>query len=103
MFKLIFYVPIADAQQVKQALFKAGAGKIGNYENCSFETPGIGQFLPMNGAKPALGAVGKLERVSELKVEMICIPEKIQLVIKVLKETHPYEEPAYEVIKLENF
>jgi hypothetical protein len=103
MFKLIFYVPIADAEQVKQALFEAGAGKIGNYENCSFETSGIGQFLPINGAKPALGEVGKLERISELKVEMICIPEKIQFVIKVLKETHPYEEPAYEVIKLENF
>jgi hypothetical protein len=103
MYKLIFYVPITDSEQVKEAMFLAGAGRLGKYENCSFETQGIGQFRPIAGANPTLGSVGSLEKVNELKIEMLCIPEKIHSVIKVLKETHPYEEPAYEVIKLEDF
>ena len=102
MYKLIFYVPITDSEQVKEALFEAGAGTLGNYEHCSFETLGVGQFRPRSGANPTLGKVDRLEKVSELKVEMICIPEKIHSVVKILKETHPYEEPAYEVIKLES-
>lgn len=103
MYKLIFYVPITDSEQVKEALFLAGAGRLGKYEYCSFETHGVGQFRPMLGANPAIGTLGSLEKVNELKIEMLCIPEKIHSVIKVLKETHPYEEPAYEVIKLEDF
>ncbi len=103
MYKLIFYVPIADSEQVKLAVFLAGAGRLGNYENCSFETQGIGQFQPLDGANPALGVVGNLEKVAELKIEMLCASDKIHSAITALKKNHPYEQPAYEVIKLENF
>jgi hypothetical protein len=102
MYKLVFYVPVTDSELVKSALFAAGAGTIGQYDHCCFESLGVGQFRPLSGANPTLGKVGELERVSELKIEMLCIPDKIHSVVKVLKETHPYEEPAYEVIKLES-
>jgi len=103
MYKLAFYVPIKESELVKNALFEAGAGRIGHYECCSFETLGTGQFRPMAGARPAIGSIGRIEKVEELKIEMICSDDNIQNALKALRESHPYEEPAFEVIKLTEF
>lgn len=100
MFQITFYVPENDAERVKLAMFGAGAGKIGNYSHCSFESKGLGQFLPLDGARPAIGKVGDIEQVIELKVEMVCAPEFIKEAIVALKSSHPYETPAYNVIEI---
>ena len=103
MYKLNFYVPKKEKESVKQALFDIGVGKYENYDQCSFETLGTGQFRPIDGASPFLGKVDMLEKVDEYKVEMICSDELIHVAIKVLKESHPYEEVAYEVFRMEEF
>lgn len=102
MYKLAFYVPVENAESVKEAVFSSGAGRIGNYEACCFQTPGTGQFRPLEGADPHIGRVGGLEQVEELKVELVCSDELIQPAIAALKLAHPYEEPAYDVWKLED-
>lgn len=101
MYKLNFFVPSDDKERVKEALFAVGAGRYENYEYCCFETLGIGQFKPINKANPHIGTLEKLEIVEEYKVEMICSDNLIKEAIKVLKKTHPYEEVAYEVFKME--
>ena len=103
MYKLNFYVPTKEKESVKQALFDIGVGKYKNYDMCSFETLGVGQFRPINEANPTIGEIDMLEKVDEYKVEMICSDELIHVAVKVLKETHPYEEVAYEVFKIEKF
>jgi len=103
MYKIGFYVPLKDAERVKMALFSKGAGKYENYDQCSFEYIGKGQFRPLNGSQPTLGKVGTLEFVDELRVEMICQDDYIKDVIKTLKETHPYEVVAYDVVELLDF
>tara|TARA_R110001592_G_scaffold59905_3_gene182006 strand:+ start:17294 stop:17605 length:312 start_codon:yes stop_codon:yes gene_type:complete len=103
MFKISFFVPLEYAEVVKKAVFKEGAGKMEAYADCSWETLGTGQFRPLEGSDPFIGSSNKLERVQELKVEMICVETVIRKVIEALKQSHPYEEPAYEVIKIENF
>ncbi|MBF0440751.1 MAG: NGG1p interacting factor NIF3 [Oligoflexales bacterium] len=103
MYKLCFYVPPEDAENVKTALFNKGAGKIGNYEWCSFETPGDGQYRPLEGSSPYRGEPNRLERVKELRVEMVCEDHLIREVVKTLLEVHPYETPAYDVVKCEKF
>ena len=103
MYKLIYFVPTSHKEQTKEALFAIGAGKFENYEACSFETLGRGQFRPIDNANPFLGKVGKLEVVEEYKVEMICEDKLIKKAVEVLKKSHPYEEVAYEVYRLEEF
>lgn len=103
MFKISFFVPPESAEVVKQAMFEAGAGRMGNYEQCSFEVLGIGQFKPLIGARPSVGAIDRLEKISEVKIEMICEDIFIKDVILALKKNHPYEMPAYDIIKLEIF
>lgn len=104
MYKFSFFVPLSHAEKVKNAVFNQGAGKLGAYEECCWETLGTGQYKPLEGSQPFQGECNKLERVQELKVEMVCAEGVIKQVIKVFKEAHPYEEPAYEVIKLcENY
>ncbi|KAN0022039.1 hypothetical protein ACTFIU_004195 [Dictyostelium citrinum] len=100
MFKIIFFCPLEHTEKVKNALFKIGAGTIGNYQECCFVSKGVGQFRPLIGAKPVIGQVDTLEFVDEYRVEMICKEELIEPAIKALKQSHPYEEPAYEVYKL---
>lgn len=100
MFHLAFYVPFDHAEKVKEAMFQAGAGKIGNYARCSFESKGIGQFEPLDGSNPFIGEARKLEKVSELKVEMVCEKEFLDSAIVALKASHPYETPAYYVIEI---
>ena len=96
MFKLCFYVPEDALQAVKEAVFAAGAGRIGNYEKCCWQTRGEGQFLPGEKSNPAVGSQHKLETLVEYKVEMVCETNQLQDVIAALKAAHPYEEPAYQ-------
>jgi hypothetical protein len=94
--KLEFYVPETHLEEVKTALFEAGAGRIGDYDCCCWETLGNGQFRPLDGSKPFIGEQGRIEVVSEYKVEMVCPAELIEKIVNTLKEAHPYETPAYD-------
>ena len=89
--KLCFYVPKGAADRVKAAVFAAGAGHIGNYDQCCWQTEGLGQFRPNDHAQPAIGTAGALSTVIELKIEIICAANKIHAVIAALKQAHPYE------------
>lgn len=100
MYKLEFYVPEDYCEQVKSAVFASGAGALGNYCQCCWQTLGTGQFLPIPGSKPFIGEVGVPEKVREVKVEMICADEFIGAAVVAMKKAHPYEEPAYSVFKL---
>lgn len=94
-YQLVFYVPAAQAEAVKDAVFAAGAGAWGRYDRCSWETRGTGQFRPLPGSRPFIGESGKTEQVEELKVELICSTECLTAVIAALKTAHPYETPAF--------
>ncbi len=96
---IAFYVPTTHVEDVKNAMFKAGAGKIGAYDLCSFEVQGLGQFRALSGSSPFLGTMDQLEKVNEVKVEMVCEEHLIKLVVAALKEAHPYEMPAYYITK----
>ncbi|QNI03621.1 NGG1p interacting factor NIF3 [Halomonas sp. SH5A2] len=97
MYKLAFFVPAEEAESVKEAVFETGAGRIGDYEACCFQTRGTVQFRPLDGADPHIGKVGELEFVDELKVELVCDDDHIQAAIAALRLAHPYEEVAYDV------
>ncbi len=100
MYQLCFYVPEDAVEEVKFAMFAAGAGQIGHYQQCSWQTLGQGQFMPMTQAHPVIGEIDKLEHVSEYKVEMVCEKHAVQKAVEALIETHPYEEPAYHIIAM---
>jgi hypothetical protein len=100
MKKLIFFVPKEYKEKVKDRLFSIGVGRFNGYDRCSFETLGVGQFRPLDGSSPFIGSVGEVELVEEYRVEMICSDELIVKAVNALLEVHPYEEPAYEVIKI---
>ncbi|KAA0011148.1 NGG1p interacting factor NIF3 [Billgrantia pellis] len=103
MYKLVFFIPVEDAEAVKEAVFATGAGRIGDYEACCFQTLGTGQFRPLDGADPHIGQVGELERVEEARVELVCEDHLIGEAVTALKAAHPYEEPAFDVWKLDAF
>lgn len=103
MYKLSFFVPESHAEEVKQAVFLTGAGRIGDYDQCCWQTLGTGQFRPLSGSQPFIGEQGEVTRVMELKVELVCADEHIRAALAALKAAHPYEEPAYEVMRLEAF
>lgn len=103
MFKLTFYVPDSHLEAVKTAVFAAGGGRIGDYDSCCWQCPGQGQFRPLDGADPFTGKVGELETVTEYRVELVCDEASISAVVRALKEAHPYEEPAYDVIAVLDF
>jgi hypothetical protein len=103
MYKLCVFVPEHAADQVKQAMFNAGAGKIGNYDSCCWQVLGRGQFRPLAGSSPAIGRLDQIETVDEFRIEMVCADEYIEDTVAALKKSHPYEEPAYDVWKLEDF
>ena len=100
MHKLCFFVPATHVEQVKDAVFEAGAGRIGDYERCSWQTLGEGQFRPLAGARPFIGAVGEVERVPEYKVELVVEDALVAPVVAALRAAHPYEEPAFELWRL---
>ncbi len=104
MYEVSFYVPKYDTERVKLAMFEAGSGtnKSSNYTQCAWQTEGKGQFMPTQNAKPAIGKLDQLEIIPEYKVEMLCSSECINQVISAMKETHPYEEIAYSVVRMED-
>ena len=100
MYKLCYFVPETHVEQTKQALFDAGAGRIGDYDCCAWQCLGQGQFRPLEGSDPFLGKAGAIESVDEYKVELVCADELIREALAALKRAHPYEEPAYEVYRM---
>ena len=102
MYKLVFFVPQDAADCVKQAVFETGAGKIGNYDLCCWQVLGEGQFRPLAGAEPHLGEPGLIESVKEYRIELVCQDELVETAVAAMKRAHPYEEPAYDVWRLES-
>ncbi|MCW1958057.1 MAG: Nif3-like dinuclear metal center hexameric protein [Mycobacterium sp.] len=98
--KWVVFVPIGSADAVREALFAAGAGHIGDYSHCSWTVTGAGQFLPGPGAAPAIGTVGAVELVAEDRVEVIAPAGIRGRVLAAMRAAHPYEEPAFDVISL---
>lgn len=96
---LVFYVPVDDTATVIEAICRVGAGRVGNYEECAFVFSGTGQFRPVGDANPTVGNVGELTKVVENRVE-VSFPREIKSdVINALRKAHPYEEPAFHVIR----
>ncbi len=99
-YKLVVFVPVNALAPVANAVFAAGAGWIGNYRNCGFRAEGTGTFRPLEGARPAIGRKGKLERVQEFRFETIVPADRLQAVVEAMKKAHPYEVPAFDIFKL---
>ncbi len=102
MLKLCFYVPESHLDEVKKAVFEAGAGKIETYDQCCWQVKGWGQFRPLQGSEAFIGQVGKLEFVEEYRVEMLLDGQFKDAVINALKKAHPYEVPAYDLYPVIN-
>lgn len=101
--KIIVFTPLQHADLVRQAMHQAGGGVIGeNYKECSYSTQGIGRFTPVNHASPVIGKLNQAEQVAEEKIEMLCLEHQVDEIIAAMKQAHPYEVPAYEVIALAN-
>ncbi|MGP9688614.1 NGG1p interacting factor NIF3 [Psychrobacter sp. AOP22-C1-C5] len=103
MYKLTVFIPDEALEIVKSALFAAGAGAIGDYEQCCWQVKGTRQFMPLAGSTPHIGTHNRLEEVDEWRVEMVVDKNAIEAVIIALKDAHPYETPAYDVIKVLDF
>ena len=99
-YKVIVTVPENEADKLREAIGSAGGGKVGNYTHCSFSVKGTGRFLPVDGAKPAIGQVGQPEEVAEERIEITCDSENVKAVVAAIRETHSYEEPAIDVYEL---
>jgi hypothetical protein len=99
---LVVYVPRTHVEEVRQAIFDAGAGAIGDYDQCSYNTAGYGTFRPLEGANPAIGTVGDQERVEETKIEVIFPAQSERKILVSMLSAHPYEEVAYQVVGLDN-
>ncbi|WLD57085.1 NGG1p interacting factor NIF3 [Salinispirillum sp. LH 10-3-1] len=99
-YKLIYFVPESHLEKTKLALFAAGAGQLGDYDCCAWQVKGQGQFRPLAGAHPHVGQVGEVEYVSEYRVELLVAEGQMHDALKALRQAHPYEEPAYEIIAL---
>ena len=100
VFKLVIFIPEDHKEKVKEAMFKAGAGKIGHYDCCSFETEGLGQFRALEGSDPFIGQQNFVETVKEFRVEMVCEKKYLKSALKAMKQSHPYETPAYDVLEM---
>jgi len=103
MRQIFVYVPETHLEVVKAAMFDAGGGQIGDYSQCAWQVRGQGQFRPGQDAQPFLGEAGRVEKVDEFRVEMVCRDEVTAAVVAALRASHPYEEPAFGVIALEAF
>ena len=100
-YKIVVYVPETHAQQLRDAIGEAGAGVIGDYTHCMFTIRGTGQFKPGPGSDPAIGTVGKLEEVTEDRIETVCSGDRLKQVLAAIRKAHPYEEPATDVYPIE--
>ena len=98
--KLVVFVPREALDAVREAVFAAGAGRIGDYERCSWYTEGTGTFLGGESTKPSIGERGREERVAELRLETVYPVEREDEVVRALREAHPYEEPAFDLYPL---
>ncbi|QUR68034.1 YqfO family protein [Mycobacterium spongiae] len=98
--KWVIYVPRENSEAVQAAVFAAGAGHIGDYSHCSWSVAGTGQFLPQDGASPAIGSVGTVERVAEDRVEVVAPVRARTAVLAAMRSAHPYEEPAFDIFAL---
>ncbi len=101
LYKIVVYAPRTHTQSLSDAIFRTGAGEIGNYSKCSFTVSGEGSFFPKEGADPYIGKCGELEILAEDKIEVMAKDVELESVIKAIKENHPYEEPAYDIIEVE--
>jgi len=102
LLKIEFYVPESHLETVKAAMFEAGAGRVGNYDCCAWQTAGEGQYRPLAGSRPFIGDQGSVESLPEYKVEMVCAGDLAATVVAAMKAAHPYEEVAYSVIQIES-
>jgi len=100
MYNLVFYVPETHCEVVKSALFNAGAGTIGDYDQCAWQVLGQGQFRPLKNSDAFIGEVDQLEQLPEYRVEMVCAKANIKQALAALLESHPYETPAYQVLEM---
>jgi len=98
--KIVVFVPETHADIVREAIGKAGAGKVGDYKHCSYSVKGIGRFIPLETAHPFIGTIGKLEEVIEERIETVCYKKDLDKIIKAIKDVHPYEEVALDVYPL---
>ena len=98
--KIQVMCPRESVNAVRQAIARTGAGKIGSYDSCAFVTYGTGYFRPLPGARPAIGTIGELETVEEAKIEFTCQEENTEDILMAIREVHPYEEIAYDIIPL---
>ena len=98
--KLVVFVPAEALDAVRDAVFEAGAGRIGEYERCSWYAAGTGTFRALPGANPSVGSVGEEERVPELRLETVFPEERHAEVVAALRAVHPYEEPAFDILPL---
>jgi len=98
--KLVVFVPPESLDEVRDALFEAGAGRIGEYERCSWYTEGTGTFFAGEGTDPTIGERGREERVPELRLETLYPAEREDEVVQALRSAHPYEEPAFDLYPL---
>ncbi len=98
--KIVVFVPKTHTDIVRKAMGDAGAGKIGLYSHCSYSSDGVGRYIPMAGADPFIGQVGKFEEVVEEKVECICDKSIAKEVITSMKKVHPYQEVAFDIYPL---
>ena len=101
MYKLCYHVPPSHLAATKSAVFAAGAGAYGAYDQCAWEVLGTGQFQPRSGSTPFIGEAESLSTIEEYRVEMICLDELISDAVVALKNAHPYEQPAIYVWRLE--
>jgi hypothetical protein len=101
-YKLVVFVPEGAIEAVKKAIFDAGAGRLGHYDSCSWQVLGEGQFRPLAGSQPYMGKLGAVERVAEYRLETLVAKQDLHGVLAALKQAHPYEEPAFEVLALVN-
>ena len=100
--KLVVFTPISHADIVRKALGEAGAGKIGNYDFCSFSSRGVGRFRGNENSNPTIGKAGKYEEVEEERIEVTVPRDILEKVIRAMKKVHPYEEVAYDIYPIEN-
>jgi hypothetical protein len=99
-YKLVWFVPPAQLQSTRDAVFAAGAGRIGDYSRCSWSALGEGTFFGTEGTAPSVGEAGRDERVSEYRVETVVPAERVAAVVDALRRAHPYEEPAFDLYAL---
>lgn len=101
--KLVIFAPLSHADIVREALGNAGAGKIGNYDFCSFSTRGIGRYKGNENSNPAIGEAMKYESVEEEKIEVVLPRTLLKNVVDAVKKVHPYEEVAFDIYPLEDY